>query len=235
MKNHEFNSIPVADGTALDAYFAIPESDEKIPGIILLQEAFGVNHHIQSIAERLCAEGYAVVAPDLFHRTIRRLVAPYTDFSGAIPHLQAITKEGLSFDFRAVYDWFQQQENIRKDKIGSIGFCLGGRASFLANARLPLAAGVSYYGGGLDQWTDEAENLHGTHLFFWGGKDEHITAEAVETAVEGVKKAGKEYTSVIFSYADHGFHCDERSSYHPLAAKEAWAHTLTFFNSRLKN
>jgi len=235
MKNHEFNSLPVADGTELDAYFAIPEGDGKIPGIILLQEAFGVNHHIQNIAERLCAEGYAVVAPDLFHRTIRRLVVPYTDFSGAIPHFQAITKEGLSFDFRAVYDWFQQQENIRGDKIGSIGFCLGGRASFLANARLPLAAGVSYYGGGLDQWAGEAENLHGGHLFFWGGKDEHIPAEVAETTIGAVRNAGKEYTSVVFSYAGHGFHCDERSSYHPLAAKEAWAHTLTFFSSRLKN
>ncbi|NLP57289.1 dienelactone hydrolase family protein [Lutibacter sp. B1] len=235
IKNHEFNSISVADGTELDAYIAIPGSDGKVPGIILLQEAFGVNHHIESIAERLCTEGYAVVAPDLFHRTINRLVVPYTNFSEAIPHYQAITKEGLSFDFQAVYDWFQQQDIINKDKIGSIGFCLGGRASFLANARLPLAAGVSYYGGGLDQWTDEAENLYADHLFFWGGKDQHITAEVVETIINAVKKAGKEYTNVVFSSADHGFHCDERSSYHPLAAKEAWAHTLTFFESRLKN
>jgi len=135
MKNHEFNSISVADGTKRDTHFAIPENNEKIPGIILLQETFGVNHHIQNIAEKLCVEGYAVVIPDLFE---------------AILHFQAVIKERLSFDMQAVYDWFQQQEDIHKDKIASIGFCLGGRASFLVNARLPLIAGISYYGRGFD-------------------------------------------------------------------------------------
>ena len=111
---------------------------------------------------------------------------------------------------------------------------MGGRASFLANAKLPLAAAVSYYGGGVHQWTDEAPNLHGTHLFFWGGKDEHIAPEHIETTITALKKSDKEYINTVFSYADHGFHCDERESYHPLAAKEAWAMTLAFFCARLK-
>ena len=233
MRNHEFNTIAVADGTEIDTYIAFPETEEALPAIILFQEAYGVNGHIRSIAERLCDEGYAVAAPDLFHRTARRIEIAYTDFEAALPHFQAITKEGLSADVKAVYDWLNRQ-NVRKGKTGCIGFCLGGRVAYIANTVVPMAAAVSYYGGGLDQLTADAPKLHGPHLFFWGGKDKHITPDKVEKTISAVRKAGKEYTSVVISCADHAFNCDERPSYHPQAAKEAWAHTLAFFESRLK-
>lgn len=234
MTNHEFNTVKLADHTEIDLYTAIPEGDGPFPGIILLQEAFGVNHHIRNVAERFCAEGYAVVSPDLFHRTVRRIEVPYDDFAAVMPHFQAISKEGLTADLKGCYDFLLQQEKVQKDKIGSVGYCLGGRVSFLANAVLPLAAAVSYYGGGLDQFADEAINLSGPHLFYWGGLDHHITKESIDTILNAVKTAGKEYTTVSISYADHGFNCDERESFHPLASKEAWAHTLAFFENRLK-
>jgi carboxymethylenebutenolidase len=236
MVNHEFNTIPVSDGTELDIYAAFPAPADKVPFplIIVLQEAFGVNGHIRRVTERLRNEGYAAVAPDLFHRTGRRLDLPYSDFSAVMPHYQAITNEGLTADLKAVYEWAQQQPNIRKDRIGSIGFCLGGRVSFLANAVLPLTAAISYYGGSLDQITDMAPRLHGPQLFFWGGKDKHIPQESIDKVIGAVTAAGKSYTNVVISDADHAFSCDERPSYHPLAAKEAWAHSLAFFANRLK-
>lgn len=234
MTNHEFNLISVADGTEMDLYVALPEGPGPFPAVIVLQEAFGVNHHIRSVAERFCAQGYAVVSPDLFHRTIRRLEGSYTDFAAITAHFQAVTKEGLTQDLKASYDWLQQQTTVNENKVGSVGFCLGGRVSFLANAVLPLSAAISYYGGGLEQLADEAPNLHAPHLFYWGGLDKHIGQDKIDTIVNAVKAAGKDYTNVVISYADHGFHCDERDSYHPLAAKEAWAHTLAFFENRLK-
>ena len=234
MSNHAFNTIPVGDGTDMDLYVASPEGKGPFPAINVLQEAFGVTGHIRSIAERLCKEGYIAVAPDLFHRTIRRLEAAYTDFPSVAPHFQAITQEGLSADLKASYDWLQQQSMVQKDKIGSIGFCLGGRVSFLANAVLPLAAAVSYYGGRLDQLVDLAPALHADHLFFWGGKDQHIPQETIDKVIGAVKAAGKSYTNVVISDADHGFNCDDRASYDPLGAKEAWAHSLAFFGNRLK-
>jgi carboxymethylenebutenolidase len=234
MINHEFNTVPVADGSEIDIYVAFPEGPGDYPALFVLQEGFGVNHHIRNMAERFCKEGYAVVSPDLFHRTARRLQGSYTDFSTIMPHFQAITREGLTADLKASYDWLQQQDNIVKDKIGSVGFCLGGRVSFLANAILPLSAAVSYYGGAVEKLAGEAPNLHGAHLFYWGGQDKHITRENIDTIVNAVREAGKDYTNVTISYADHGFNCDERDSYHPIAAKEAWAHTLSFFENRLK-
>lgn len=234
MSNHSFNTVTVADGTEIELYIAIPEKEGPHPAIIVLQEAFGVNHHIRNVAERLYRAGYAVVAPDLCHRTGRLLDTPYTDLPAVMQHYNALTTEGLTADLKAAFDWLQQHPAVAKNNIGSIGFCLGGRVSFLANATLPLAAAVSYYGGGLEQLTSIAPNLHAPHLFYWGGLDKHITADKRNTIIQAVEAAGKDYTSVVISYADHAFNCDERSSYHPQAAKEAWAHTLAFLENHLR-
>ncbi|WP_045689726.1 dienelactone hydrolase family protein [Hymenobacter sp. AT01-02] len=228
-------ALTASDNTHLQAYTVMPATAGPHPGIILLQEAFGVNGHIRNVADRLAAAGYAVVAPELFHRTAAPgLEIPYNDFPSAMPHFSAITPEGLAADVQAAYDWLQAQDNVT-DKIGSIGFCLGGRVSFLANAVLPLAAGVSYYGGGTHLLKDRAPDLHGPHLFFWGGLDQHISKEQVAEVTAAVDAAGKPYINTVISYADHGFHCDERPSYHPQAAAEAWALTLAFFQEKLRS
>jgi carboxymethylenebutenolidase len=116
--------------------------------------------------------------------------------------------------------------------MGSVGFCLGGRVSFLANAVLPLSAAVSYYGGYLDKLVDLAPQLHAHQLFFWGGRDQHIPKETIIKVISAVEAAGK---NVVISDADHAFSCDERPAYNPMAAKEAWAHTIAFFSNRLKD
>ncbi|QKG57086.1 dienelactone hydrolase family protein [Hymenobacter sp. BRD128] len=226
--------LPVADGTAMHAYAAQPQSPARAPGIILFQEAFGVNHHIRSVADRLAAAGYVVVAPELFHRTAAPgLEIAYTDFPSAMPHFQGITPEGLAHDAQAAYDWLQAQPNVQKDNIAAIGFCLGGRVAFVANTVLPLAAAVSYYGGGLHTLADRAKDLHAPHLFFWGGLDQHISKENIKTIIDAVDATGKPYINTVISYADHGFNCDERPSYSKDAAAEAWALTLAFFKEKL--
>jgi len=234
MNNDEFVTLQVADGTEMDAYIAFPTGDGSFPGIIVLQEAFGVNNHIRNIGERLCSQGYAVIAPDLFHRTAKRVEISYTDFPAAAPHMKAISTEGLEADLKASYEWLQQQPSVLREKIASIGFCLGGRVSFIANTILPLAAAVSYYGGGMDALAARVADMHAAHLFFWGGKDTHIPQEKIDAIINAVKATGKDYVNTVISYADYGFNCDERSSYNAAAAKEAWAATLAFLENRLK-
>ncbi len=227
-------SLKVSDGTTMQAYTSLPESKGTFPGILLFQEAFGVNAHIRSVADRIAKEGYVVIAPELFHRTAPAgFEIPYGDFSLVMPHFQGITFEGLATDAKASYDWLQQQNNVQHDKIGSIGFCMGGRVSFVANATLPLSAAVSFYGGGTDAIADKAKDLHAPQLFFWGGLDKHITPDKVETVVKAIGDAGKEYINVVISYADHAFFCDARPSYNERAAKEAWGMTLAFFKNKL--
>ena len=229
-------ALPVNDGTTMHAYTARPpQANGSVPGIILLQEAFGVNHHIRSVADRLARAGYAVVAPELFHRTAAPgLEISYNDFPSAMPHFQGITVEGLTADLHAAHAWLTGQPAVAAYKIGSVGFCLGGRVSFLANAVLPLAAAVSYYGGGLQQLKDRAADLHAPHLFFWGGLDQHISKDHIAEVIEAVDAAQKPYVNTVISYADHGFHCDERPSYNADAAHEAWTLTLAFFADKFQ-
>ncbi|WP_426061672.1 dienelactone hydrolase family protein [Hymenobacter sp. B1770] len=227
-------TIPIADGTEMRAYSAFPNSTGPVPGIILLQEAFGVNHHIRSVADRLAEAGYAVIAPELYHRTAAPgLEVPYSDFGSALPHYNALNPQDLTADLQAAHVWLQSQALILPDKIGSIGFCVGGRVSFLANAVLPLAAAVSYYGGGTHLLKDRAQDLHAPHLFFWGGLDAHISKEHIAEVTDAVEAAGKPFINTVISYADHGFHCDERPTYHSEAAAEAWGMTLAFFKEKL--
>jgi len=229
----QYVTLPIADGSSMAAYTALPESETgSAPAIILLQEAFGVNHHIRNVADKYAANGYVVIAPELFHRTAPvGFVASYTDFPAVMPHMQALTNEGLETDLKACFDWLNSHDSVDSSKIYSIGYCLGGRVSFLANATLPLKAAVSYYGGGVDKFIDKIPNLSGRHLFFWGGLDKHIPAESINTLATAMEEAGKDFITVKISYADHGFNCNERASYNEAAAKEALALTLAFLKN----
>jgi carboxymethylenebutenolidase len=222
------------DGSSMNAYVSLPEKKGPFAVIIVLQEAFGVNRHIRAVADRIAAEGWLAIAPELYHRSAGPgFETGYQDFELVRPHAMAVKLEGLSADLTAVYDWIQTQENTIGNKIGSIGFCMGGRVSFIANALLPLSAAVSYYGSNMPP--EMAKNLHGPQLFFWGGLDKHILPDQIEGVVNAVKTAGKEYINVVVSYADHGFNCDERASYQPKAASEAWALTLSFLRNNIQS
>jgi carboxymethylenebutenolidase len=231
-KEQDYVSLQISDDTTMAAYISLPQNiKDGLPAIILLQEAFGVNHHMRMVADRYAAEGYIVIVPELFHRTAPvGFEGDYNDFSGVMPHYNALTNDGLTADLQACYQWLSNQP-VAKDKIYSIGYCLGGKVSFLANAVLPLKAAVSYYGGGTDQLADKAIDLHGKHLFFWGGKDKHIKDENINTVLTALDAAGKDYVNVKISYADHAFSCNDRPNYNETAANEAWALTLAFLKN----
>jgi len=226
--------LKIADGSTMHGFVSFPDHAGPFPAIIVLQEAFGVNHHIKKITVRLAEEGYLAFAPELFHRTASPgFEGDYNNFESVKPHMQGLSLEGQSADLHATYEWIAGQSYVAKGKLASIGFCMGGRVSFLANAILPVACGVSYYGGNMPSVIDKVDSIHGPHLFFWGGMDKHITAEQIDLTVSAMQKAGKPYVNVVFSYADHAFNCDERANYHPRAAAEAWAMTLAFLKNNL--
>jgi carboxymethylenebutenolidase len=227
-------TLKVHQANDMNAYVVSPDEKNSYPAIIVFQEAFGVNHHIKNVAEKISAEGYIAIAPELFHRTAPPgTTISYTNFDAVKPHMGVLTIDGLTEDIKATHDWLQRNQQVIKNKIGAVGFCLGGRVSFLANATLPLSAAVSYYGGSIQTMTDKARDLHAPQLFFWGGLDKHILPEHRETITKALDDAGKQYINGVISYADHGFNCDERTAYNPKAAKEAWAMTLAFFKNNL--
>ncbi|OKS84980.1 dienelactone hydrolase family protein [Mucilaginibacter polytrichastri] len=228
--NNNYVTLQVADGTTMRAYTALPANvNENTPAIIVFQEAFGVNGHIRNVTDRFASEGYIAIAPELFHRTAPvGFTVGYDNFAAAMPHYAALTTESTQADIKAAYEWLNAQE-ADKSRIYSVGYCLGGRVSFLANATVPLKAAVSYYGGGTDALVDKAGELNGKHLFFWGGLDQHISKESIDKVTQAVTDAGKQFVNVVYADAEHGFNCDERPSFNEAASKESWALTLEFF------
>lgn len=233
MENKEnYINLAISDGTEMVAYTAFPGTEGITPAIIMLQEAFGVNGHMRHVADQFAELGYAVITPELFHRTAPKYwEGDYNDFASVMPHYSALTNEGLTADLEACYKWLAEQGNVDKNRIFSIGYCLGGRVSFLANAVLPLRAGVSYYGGNTELLADKAKDLSGRHLFFWGGQDTHIPDEKIKIVTDALDAAGKAYINVKISFVGHAFACEERPSYNETATKDALALTLEFLKN----
>jgi carboxymethylenebutenolidase len=224
----EWVELQAADATSLRAWVARPDRPAR-RGLLVFQEAFGVNAHIRDVAERFAGAGYLAIAPELFHRTAPGFEGRYDDFPTAMTHLQALTVPGLEADVRAAYDWLATAGV--GGNTAAVGYCLGGRVSFLANSALPLKAAASYYGGHIPPLLGRAPRLSGPQLFFWGGLDHHISEEQRQTVVKGVQAVGKPFVDVVFSNADHGFFCDARASYNPDAARQAWSLTHAFFDT----
>lgn len=220
----EWRTVQVADGTEMRLYVARPPGTQKAPAVIVVQEAFGLNGHIRSVTERIAGLGYVAVAPEMFHRSAPPgFEGSYEDFSTVMPHMQALTDDGQAADLQAVYKFITGDAQGDETRVAAVGYCMGGRTSFLANATLPLNAAVSYYGGRIPSLLARTKDLHGPMLFFWGGKDKHIPLEQRSEVMKALEEAGKPYVNVDFSSADHGFFCEERKAYHADASSQSWA------------
>lgn len=213
----------------MDAYVADPTDGAKRPGMIVFQEIFGVNPHIRDVAGRFAKLGFVAIAPELFHRTAPGFVGDYANLPPCMPHMQAMTAAGNIADARAAFDWLQKNPRVRPNATASIGFCMGGRTSFLANSALPLQAAISFYGTAIaPAHLPRAAQQNAPALFFWGGLDSRITPDQVRAVVDAMTQAKKTFVNVEFSDADHGFFCDARPSYKETAAKQAWELVLRF-------
>jgi carboxymethylenebutenolidase len=220
--------LAVADGTRMAGYVARPKQAAAHSGLLVFQEAFGVNHHIRDVAERFAALGYVAIAPELFHPTAPPgFEASYADFPAVIEHYQAVATETAEADVRSAYEWLRSNLRAKASEISCVGFCLGGRILFIANSTVPLRAAVSFYGGGIAPGLlDGASKFEAPSLLFvWGGLDKHITLEQRRAVIEVLSAHQKIYVNTEFSRADHGFFCE------PHSAGQAWVLTLEFLRS----
>ncbi len=226
----EYVELSVADGSTMRAWLAHPPANQMRAGLMLFQEAFGVNSHIRSVADRLAREGYLAIAPEIYHRFAPGFEGDYKDAATAMTYARLLAPEELEQDIRATHAVLQQQA---VDKIVSVGYCMGGRVSFLANVTVPVKAAVSYYGGGLQNILDRAPQASAPMLFFWGEQDQHITGEIRQQVAQGMTQSPHPSVQVTFSDAGHGFFCDQRGSYNPGAAQLSWELMLAFFRQHL--
>jgi len=225
--------IKVDDGTTMLAWLAHPAAEKPRRAIMVFPEIFGVNAHIRDVTNRYAALGFYAISPELFHRTAPpKWECGYTDQPTAMPHMQAVKEPTLESDVKATYGWLKENTPAG-DNIACTGFCMGGRASFLANSTVPLKAAISYYGGNMPSLLHRTQNLTAPMLLLWGELDKHIPAEHRDQVTKAMREAKKDYIEVVFSYADHGFFCDARQSYQANAAKLSWDLVQSFLNARL--
>jgi len=217
--------LTASDNFKLGAYRAEPKTTPK-GAVVVVQEIFGVNHHIRAVCDRLAGEGYVAIAPSIFDR-----IEP--DFtSGYSPDEIAIARKFVANpDWAAMLRDTQAAIDAVRDvgPVGIIGFCLGGSIAYAAATKLSgLTAAIGYYGGAVVRFADDKPKVP-TQLHF-GEKDAGIPLTDVET----IKAKRPDVEIFVYPGAQHGFHCDERASYDKASADMAWPRSMAFFAEHLK-
>lgn len=231
-------TVSTPDGP-MDLYESLPDGKPR-GAVIVIQEAFGVNEHIQDVTRRFAAAGYRAVAPTLFHRSGGG-TAPYTDFAKVVPLFKGMSDDGILMDVDATLTHLKG-EGFSDSQIGIVGFCMGGRVTFLVATRRKLGAAVGFYGGGIavsrrpgfPVLIQDTSKLAAPWLGLFGDKDGGIPVEDVELLRETLSREAKVANEIVrYPDAEHGFHCDVRASYHESSAKDAWARTLDWLQTHL--
>jgi carboxymethylenebutenolidase len=217
--------LKASDGHELDAYVSRPNG-APVAGLVVVQEAFGVNSHIRSVADGYARDGFLAVAPAFFDRIERGVEVGYTgeDRQKGIALARQINPDDAVKDMAAALQ-FLTQEKVGKS--GVIGYCFGGPMAWLAATRLNPAAAVGYYGGNIGRFAQEKP--HCPVMLHFGMLDKHIPKEEIDK----VKALHREVQIFWYENADHGFNCDQRESYNPAAAKLARERSLAFLKEHL--
>ena len=256
-ENIMFEGVGYSSGSAFDgyqgldmaSYVSFPVGATATPAIIVCQEAFGVNGHIQKVCDRFAQEGYVAIAPALFHRGQHpnpKLGYGDADAPARNRYMSNLRDDELVTDINQTIRYLQgaQGAYLRAvgQRIGIVGFCVGGRIAYLAATSCPgLSAASVYYGGRIlipfgegPAPVDLTKNINIPVMGNFGGKDTNPSPADVAKIEAELKKNGKTYDFKSYPVAGHGFNCDERASYHEASAKDAWSRTLSWFNRYVK-
>jgi carboxymethylenebutenolidase len=233
----------------MPAVIYTPADSGKHPAIIVIQEAFGVNGYVKNTAKRFAEEGYITIAPEMFYRSGKHIDLPYSmDFSQIREYMAKLTDDGTVSDLETVMGHLRAMPNLLEDRVGIVGYCMGGRVSFLAACSVKgIKAAAVYYGGGIMPTQQQPggppprpgtiEKLAGIScpiISFWGGKDQGIPFTAVDEFEQRMKAAGKHVEVHKYPEAEHGFFTYDRQSYSKPASDDAWPKTVNFFNQHLQ-
>lgn len=237
-----FVRIP-SNNVLIDAYMACPPGEGAYPGVVVIQEIFGVNAHIRDVVERIARLGYVAIAPAIFQRIAPGFETGYTSqdiLVGRSYKDQTKASELLS-DIQATINYLKDCPQVKKDAFGCIGFCFGGHGAYLAATLDDIKATASFYGAGIATQTPgggaptltRTSEIKGTLYAFFGTEDESIPVEQVEAIAAQLVKAGIPHRIFRYDGAEHGFFCNARASYNELAAADAWQQVKELFQQHL--
>ncbi len=214
------------DGETLTGYWARPEGDGPWPAVIVLQEWWGVNEHIMDVTRRIANEGYVALAPDLYKGQVA------TEPDEARKLVMELDMPAAVQEIGSAIDYLLAQNFVAGDKVGIVGFCMGGRLTLMtALVNDNLAVAVPFYGSPLTP--EEAAGVKAPVLGLYGAEDGGIPVEGVLAMGEALTSAGIDNEIQIYEGAPHAFFNDTRESYRPEAAADAWQRMLAWFERYL--
>lgn len=219
------SEIAFAHEQSARGYLARPAGDKSAPGIILIQEWWGLNAHIKDIAERFARAGFITLAVDLYDGKVTKDAGEASHLMSSLDPQQALAK------LKAGLDYLRQPKLATS--VGVTGFCMGGVYTLLTACNYQVEAAVAFYG--MPDDLSCLANLSCPVLFFGGEKDQWITVEKMERLREALQQHGKDGEVKIYDGADHAFFNDTRPEvYDAAAAADAWQRTLAFFRQYLQ-
>ncbi len=236
--------VTVANGDLeIAAYLAEPVGEGRYPGVIVIQEIFGVNAHIRSVTERIAQLGYVAIAPAIYQRQAPGFEVGYSnqDLELGRKYKEQTQASELLSDVQATINYLKTLKSVQGNGFGSIGFCFGGHVVYLAAILPDIKATASFYGAGIVTGTpgggeptvSRTSDIQGVVYGFFGTEDPLIPNEQVDQIEAALKQ--HQISHKIFRYpATHGFFCDQRDSYHPDAAEDAWKLVQQLFTQELK-
>ena len=212
----------------VSGHLARPKGSGPWPGLIVIQEWWGLTDHIKSIADRFATAGYLAFAPDLYHGETARL----GDNDAAMKLTQKYSP-GAAAELQRVFDALKGLADCR-GKVGSVGFCFGGRMSLALGISRPVDAICTFYGGGMQQLFDQLGQIHAPVLGLFGDQDQSIPVGTVEEFDRILTRLGLEHEVIVYPNSGHAFFRDtDPGSYRPEAAKDAWRRAAEFFAKNL--
>ena len=237
----EWTSVTVS-GDEMEAYVATPAGDGPHPAVIVAQEIWGVNGYIESIANRLAAAGYVGIAPALFHREGPGTLGLFEEMGPALERLGRQRDDQILADVSASAAYLQAWDDVQTNRIGIVGFCVGGRTAYLAAANLDVVTcAVDFYGGFCFEHFgdgptpfDQTANIGVPLLGLFGEDDGNPSPADVARMASELEKHGKTFEFHSYPGAGHAFNCEERPTYRRDAALHAWGKTLEWFERYLK-
>lgn len=230
-------------GQNMESYLTKPTDSDPHPAVIVIQEIWGVNSHIQYVTDRLPTQGYVGLAPAMFHREGPMTIGLHEEMDTAVGWMGNCTDAGIVADVQAAVDYLKAQPFVQSSRIGIVGFCYGGRVSYLAACNISdLKASVVFYGGRIlaplggdgPSPLDQSSKINAPMLGLFGEDDQNPSLEDVEKISSVLTRHNKAYEVHTYPGCGHGFHCNARSSYRPESARDAWAKTMAWFDQHLK-
>ncbi len=225
---HETVEFTANGGTA-SGYLAKPVEGGPYPAVVVIQEWWGLNPNICDIANRIAAEGYVALAPDLFHGAVT------AEPDEAQKLMMTLQEPNALVDMSGAVAALQARDDVRSDRIGVTGFCLGGGMSLLLAMNNPAVTAAAPFYGVPGAGMGDAGNIQGAVMGFFAGRDEWINAEVVEGIQSALDGAGVRNEIHMYADSDHGFFNDTSDIHDPEAAADAWDKLKAFFAAELQS